>query len=146
MLCRELMKSDVIWCREDDTVEDCAKIMLETGVGFLPVLNSNRKPVGVITDRDLVKRVLATGKPLQLPVRKVMSPDPIICHVDDGLGVAEEHLTRAKKSRIIVIDDDGACAGVISLDDISRVEDPVRSGKIHRAIAQRSDKPNNVPL
>jgi CBS domain-containing protein len=135
------MRSKVESCREDDTVQRCAQTMMEAGVGFLPVLNGERRVVGVITDRDLVNRVLAYGKPSEMPVKRFMTPDPIVCHVDDGLGIAEERLARHKKARIVVIDDRGACAGVISMADISQVEDPVKAGKIYRAIAQREVKP-----
>jgi len=74
MLVREAMSSPVVSVEEEDTIEEIAKRMLEQRVGAVIVLNRNGNPVGIVTERDLVTRVVALGlDPSKLVASKVMS-------------------------------------------------------------------------
>jgi CBS domain-containing protein len=106
-------------------------------IGFLPVIDLIGRPVGVITDRDLVERILAAGVSPDTPIAGFMSKDVVACNADDPLTVAEDLMKLHKKSRIILIDDDGECVGVLSISDITRAERPRRMGKLLRSIVKR---------
>lgn len=137
MFCRDIMRSSVRTCHPSDTVARCADIMKEYDVGFVPVVDAHGKPVGVVTDRDIVLRVLAEKCTPRARVSRIMSENVVTCRLDDTLRVAEDRLARAQKSRIVVVDGEGGVVGVISLSDIGRVEESRRAGKLLRAIVRR---------
>lgn len=111
--------------------------MRDYDVGIVPVLDARGRPVGVVTDRDLTLRVLAEQLPPLTPLSRVMSPKVITCRVDEALEVAEERLAQTQRSRIVVVNRDGAVVGVISLSDISQVEPAERAGSLLNRIARR---------
>ena len=100
------------------TCQEAARRMRDTGVGSLVVVENGR-PLGVVTDRDLVLRVVARGlDPAALAVREAMSSRPIyISHrreVREILELMREHSVR----RLPVVDDSQELIGVIALDDV----------------------------
>jgi CBS domain-containing protein len=145
MLCRELMKRDVARCMETLTVEACARMMKDNNIGFLPVVDTDKRVVGVITDRDLAVRVLAEGLQAETPVGNVMTRDVRICHPDDKLQEAEWKMSTTRKSRLVVADDDGHCVGVISLSDIAQADSRSRAGGVLRAVTRR-EAPMQIAL
>lgn len=139
MKCCDLMKTNVKCVEIDDTVTDAAALMKQAGVGFLPVCDANGLPLGVITDRDIVVRVIAEGRdPNTCSVAGAMTLETISCGPDDDIEVAEKRMASEHKSRILVRDDDGAVVGVISLSDIAQGEqDEKRVGSTLKRIAER---------
>jgi CBS domain-containing protein len=124
MKCSELMKTNVKCVEIDDTVMDAAAIMKSAGVGFLPVCDANGLPLGVITDRDIVVRVVAEGRdPTTCTVAAAMSLETLSVGPDDDLAIAARRMATEHKSRILVRDEDGAVVGVISLSDLAQTED-----------------------
>jgi CBS domain-containing protein len=138
MECSNLMKRDVECCGLDDTVEHVAARMAERGIGFIPVCDAGGEMVGTLTDRDIVLRVVATGRlAAQTPVSEVFTREVIGCSEADELAVAEALMSRHKKSRIVCFDARGKLSGVISLSDIARIETGARSSALLRSVAQR---------
>jgi CBS domain-containing protein len=126
MNCRDVMKTFVYNCDEDAPVAECARLMRDRNVGFIPVLDDERQVAGVVTDRDLVVRVLAAGRTAQTPVSEVMTHDVRVCRPDDDLRLAEQKMAEARKSRLVVVDDRGRCVGVISLSDVAQADSRAR--------------------
>ena len=98
--------------------QEAARRMRDTGVGSLVVVESNR-PLGVLTDRDLVLRVVARGlDSATTSVRESMSKLPIyVSHrrdLPELLDLMREHGVR----RIPVVDDQHELMGVVALDDV----------------------------
>lgn len=128
MRCKDVMVTLVFRCHEDDTIQKCARLMLEEQIGFVPVTDKSGRLVGVLTDRDLAIRVLAEGKSAQLPVRSVMSMGNLLtCHPDDELRALEDRMADEKKGRAVVLED-GRVVGVISAADIAVAEGSRRRG------------------
>lgn len=144
MYCRDVMKTTVIRCHEHESVSECARRMAEFGVGFLPVLDSRETVVGVVTDRDLALRVLGVERDRHALVRDVMSRDVQACHPEDSLRWAEERMAASHKSRLVVLDARGHCAGVLSLSDIARMDSGSRTGWLLNAVTRR-DASGAVP-
>lgn len=139
MKCRELMRSDVHVCFAEESVERAARIMRNQEIGFLPIVDSLKRLVGVVTDRDLVTRVLADGLAGTTPVGDVMS-DTLLVTVgpEDDMTIAESRMAREKKSRIVVVDEISRFVmGVISLSDVSQSEDAVQGGRVLQQITRR---------
>lgn len=141
MRCRDVMKPNVVQCRENESVHRSAFLMKSWRVGFLPVADREDRLVGVVTDRDLVLRVLAVEKPASTPVQAVMSRNPVVCRPDEELWLAEEKMIEGRKSRLPVVDADGRCVGVISLSDLGQAEPRPRAGELLQRIAGRESPP-----
>jgi len=141
MLCKDVMKRNVVTCSEGDSLHWCAQLMRDWKIGFLPVVDSKKKLVGILTDRDLAIRGVAENKPAFTEVRAVMTKDPITCRPDDMLRLAEEKIVTARKSRIAIIDEAGHCVGVISLSDIAQAENRRRAGELLQGVTRREAEP-----
>jgi CBS domain-containing protein len=101
-----------------DTVLEAAKIMLEQDVGFLPIGRDDRL-VGVITDRDIVVRVVAQGRdPAQVKVDEAMSPQIRYCYDDEPIDHVARNMAELNVSRLAVMNRDRRLVGVVSIDDI----------------------------
>src|SRR5688572_9663016 len=143
MKCKEVMKTSVVANAHSEPVRNAAAKMRETGVGFLPVTGPDQRPVGVITDRDIVVRVLAEDRSLSTPVEEAMSTGLITVSCEADLGVAEEMMQRYQKARMVCVDEKGFVAGIISLSDIPAHESARRAGTVFGKIAQRESTPGN---
>jgi CBS domain-containing protein len=141
MQCQDLMKSDVETCHVDDTVAVAARKMKERGIGFLPVCNERGMPMGILTDRDIVLRVVAEGLDANLrSVVDVMTLEIISCRGEDDIAVAAAQMAQNHKSRIVVVGDDGAVCGVISLSDIAQETEPEEAGETLRDVSGRESQ------
>jgi CBS domain-containing protein len=95
--------------------------MRESNVGFLPVCGPENRVVGILTDRDIALRVCARGLNAGiLPIADVMTREIVACHPGDKVRFVEGLMARNHKSRILIVDQAGKPAGVISLADIAR--------------------------
>ena len=84
--CREVMTKDPASCAPTDTVIKAAQLMKQHDVGSLPVVESDQRLVGIVTDRDLVVKVLAAGRGVeQAAVKEAMTSNPASCREDDDL-------------------------------------------------------------
>jgi CBS domain-containing protein len=119
MKCSDIMSKNVELLFDLDSVDRAAAIMADAQVGFLPVCDRARKVRGVVTDRDLVTRVMARGlAPRKTIVRDVMSSPPLTCFVDADLHVAEDLIREEGKTHVVLVRQDGTLAGSISLAEI----------------------------
>lgn len=124
------------------TVGECALLMREHNVGFLPVIGEDGRCVGVVTDRDLAIRVVADGLRDDTLVLDVMSADLVACRPWHEIEKAETMLGHARKSRLLVLDDDGRVVGVLSLTDILRHESPERAARLFGQVTDREWRPH----
>jgi CBS domain-containing protein len=137
MLCKQLMKEELEYCTESDTVRDVARRMREVEVGFMPVIDRGGVPAGVITDRDIALRVCAEDRQASATrVGDIMTREVVACGPEDPLEKAEEIMSARRKSRIMVVDQRGVLVGVISLSDLADADEPHAVGTL-RHVAQR---------
>jgi CBS domain-containing protein len=128
MRVEELM-SDAKCCRETDSVIECARLMRDGSIGFVPICDDDRKPIGAVTDRDLTIRVLAEGGSPDEELSRFITRDVIRCkHGDDSDEVARL-MRDHRKSRVMVCDDDGKLVGVVSLQDLAESESEEETGE-----------------
>jgi CBS domain-containing protein len=127
MQCKDIMEQNVQLIFSNEKAVSAAEIMKDSEIGFVPVCDpENKKVVGTLTDRDIAIRIVAEGRGAETPVSEVMTTAPIFCNSDDDVGQARELMESHQVSRVIVLDDNGRLAGVISLADIA---DDEASGK-----------------
>ncbi|HET7755102.1 MAG TPA: CBS domain-containing protein [Anaeromyxobacteraceae bacterium] len=136
----ELMNT-VKSCRQGDTVRQCATLMRDEEIGFVPICNDSGEPVGAITDRDLAIRVLAEGRTADEAVDRFMTREVVSCRVGDDVDEAERLMREHQKSRIMVCDDGGRVAGIISLADIADVESEESIGETLQQVKSEGQQP-----
>jgi CBS domain-containing protein len=141
MNCEEVMKKDIQYIKPHNTAQEAARQMRASNVGFLPVCEDDLRVLGVVTDRDLALRVLAEGLPSNIPVEQVMTHEVVACNVDDDLNWARELMGVQQKSRMMVLDDDGCLAGVISLSDIAALASKEQAAETLRQVSEREAHP-----
>lgn len=119
-LARDVMTENPACCTPQTPLELVAKLMVQHDCGEIPVLDVGDEVVGVITDRDIVCRMVAAGKnPLAYPTESCMSElvvtVPADAPLDDVVSTMETHQVR----RVPVVDDRGRCVGMISQADVA---------------------------
>ena len=118
LLVRDVMVSPVITVREDDTIADVAKVMDEHAIGSVIVVSSKGEPVGVITARDIVRKVVAKGKsPGEVKASEVMSSPPIEIEDDKDVREAARMMARLDVRRLVV-KHKGKMVGIVTSKDL----------------------------
>jgi CBS domain-containing protein len=138
MRVEELM-SNARACRQGDTVRDCARLMKEENIGFVPICNDRGEPVGAITDRDLAIRVLAEGRSADEKVDAFATDRVISARVGDDVREAERLMREHRMSRVMVCDESGRLQGVISLQDVAEATTEEEVGETLQQV--KSDQP-----
>ncbi len=127
-------------CTPDQSALEIAQMLADEHVGSVPVVESfdNPKLLGVITDRDLVLRVMAKGlDPLQTHAAGVMSKDLVTCLPSDDVDEAADRMMRNQVRRIYIAGRDGRLHGVIAQADLaSRTDDRNRTAQVLERISQ----------
>jgi CBS domain-containing protein len=103
----------------DATLEQAARMMLYRDVGILPVVEEDTL-LGVVTDRDIVLRGLAVGRPVHLTVvSQVMSPRVFTCYEDQSITEASKLMEKNMVRRLLVLDRKHKLVGMVSVSDLA---------------------------
>jgi CBS domain-containing protein len=117
----DLMSRNVATCSPDDRLDVPAKLMWDLDIGCVVVINSGRRVVGILTDRDVCMATYTQGKaPQHVFVRETMAHEVFSCLPDDSLAEAEEIMRRHRVRRLPVVELDGRLVGILSLNDLAR--------------------------
>ena len=128
---RDVMTPNPRTVSPDDSILSAARIMRDEDTGAVPVVDNGR-PVGMVTDRDIVIRAVAKGLPPTTPVSKVMSDDQVLyCFEDDDVADVAENLAEQQVRRLPVLNREKRLVGIISLGDIAKAAER----KAGRAVA-----------
>jgi CBS domain-containing protein len=119
MKVREFMTAQVVSAAPTDTVEDVARMMSEIDSGAIPVIEDG-VAVGMITDRDIVIRVVAERKDGLTPVADVMTSGAESCLEEDDITEAAKRMAELQMRRLVVFNSEGTLSGIISLGDIAQ--------------------------
>jgi CBS domain-containing protein len=103
--------------RPDQTVAEAVDLMRRESVGCLLVCEGDRI-VGILTERDLLRRVFAAGQPLSVPVADCMTPDPVVVRRKESIGAAARRMEEGGYRHLPVVDETGRPAGVLSVKRI----------------------------
>ena len=110
---------EVDTARPAESVYVIAERMHQRAVGSLVVVNDASEPIGIVTDRDLVARVLAKGaSPIETKLRDVMTPGPKTISEESPIESALALMRKGSFRRLPVVDPDHKLVGLVSLDDI----------------------------
>ena len=114
----DVMTAQVATASPDTTIKAVAVTMSQADIGSVPVV-SEGKVVGLVTDRDIVVRVIATGGNLDGPVSEIMSDGVQGIQSDSSLADASAKMGAHQVRRLVVYDDGGKLSGILSLGDIA---------------------------
>ena len=118
---RDLMSDNPGCCRSDTPLREVAEMMVANDCGEIPVCDDSRRPIGVVTDRDIVCRLLAKGHdPLRATAKDCMSRPVIMCTPDVGIDECADLLERHQIRRAPVVDAAGVLCGMIAQADLAR--------------------------
>ena len=123
----------------DATTEDAAALMKTLDIGVLPVCDEDGL-VGILTDRDLVVRVLAaTRDPKAMLVGEAMTPSVVYCFDDDDVEHAATVMAGQQIRRLPVLDKNRKLVGIVSVGDIAvNTQDHQLTGKVLEDVSQPS--------
>ena len=114
------MSKTVTTVELNTNAKDCAKVMAKKGVSCA-VITQRGKAIGIVTERDLVSKVLAESIDARnVLVRDIMSTPLITVAPDTSLTGAAELMARYRVRRLVVVGEDGSLAGVVTTGDIAR--------------------------
>jgi CBS domain-containing protein len=113
---------DTVIARREDSIHTAAKLMREHHVGSVVVVEDaldGVKPIGVLTDRDMVVEILALQlDPQKVTVGDVMSAELISAKEADGIWVTLKRMRSEGVRRLPVVNDQGLLLGIVSVDDL----------------------------
>lgn len=120
MKVRHVMTAKPACCALDTPLQEVAHLMVAHDCGEIPVVDTDGRPQGVITDRDITVRTVAVGlNPLEQRARDVMSSP---CHTMDddcSLDACTLRMEQLQLRRMLVVDENGLLCGIVALADIA---------------------------
>ncbi|HKY21452.1 MAG TPA: CBS domain-containing protein [Vicinamibacterales bacterium] len=121
-LARDIMTREPACCGPKTTLEDVAKLMVQNDCGEIPVVDVNNRVIGVVTDRDIVCRVVAAGiNPLERTAESCMTPSVVTARENDSIADIISMMERHQVRRVPVVRDGGLCTGIVSQADLARI-------------------------
>ncbi|THV28337.1 CBS domain-containing protein [Glycomyces paridis] len=132
---RDLMHTGCTCVPSDGTAADAARLMAEMGVGALPICGAEDKKIkGMVTDRDLVIEVMATGQdPAMYTVDRLPQGHLILADANEDVAITIAKMKEHQINRIPVIDE-GRLVGIIALADVSHGVSDAALGELVDAI------------
>ncbi len=138
--CRDVMTKDPASCEPTHSIAKVAGLMKQEDVGSVPVVESaeSRRLTGIITDRDIVVKVIAAGRPADTStVREAMTPNPASCRETDDVDQAVKLMKERQVRRMPIVDAEGRLTGIIAQADVAtRVNKDSKTGELVEAISE----------
>lgn len=132
----EVMTRNPVSCPVDAGLEGVARQMVEHDCGAIPVVEADGRPVGIVTDRDIVVRLIAQGRnPLECAARDAMTEGALTVREDMDLDEAAERMQAQQIRRAVVVDGAGKVCGILAQADIAK-EDEDLAGEVVQAVSQ----------
>jgi CBS domain-containing protein len=121
--------------------------MVELDCGAIPVVDDrqSRRPLGVVTDRDIVCRVIAMGKnPLELTVAECMTRPAVTVTPEMPVDECCRVMARSKVRRALVVDGDGVCCGIVAQADVATKAAALQAAQMLKRISELTATPSAV--
>lgn len=115
-----LMTPNPACCRAQTPLRDVARMMLDNDCGEIPVVDESQRPIGVVTDRDIAVRVVASGRNTnEAAASDAMSSPVHTVTIDSSVEDAVSLMETDQIRRVPVVDKSGKLAGIVSLADLA---------------------------
>jgi CBS domain-containing protein len=138
MQIKDLMTTDVSFVEPNTPIREIARRMREGDIGSTPVIEDDRL-VGMVTDRDIIVRIVAEGMNVETATaRDAMSPGILYCFEDDSVEQVLDNMGDNQIRRLPVVNRDKRLVGVVSLGDLSLAGKRKAAGEALQEISQPS--------
>jgi CBS domain-containing protein len=147
MQIKEIMTSNPACCVPETSLKDVAAMMIDCDCGEIPVVEDPRtlKPVGVVTDRDIVCRTLGKGlNPMDMTAGDVMTTPAVTVTSDADFEECCSLMEEKQIRRIPVVDADGAICGIVALADIAKFSSKLEAGEVVQEVSEQTTAASNV--
>ncbi len=147
MQVREIMTENPACATPNMGLGEVARLMKDCDCGAIPVMEGqdSGKCIGIVTDRDIVMRCLADGKnPLECRVGDAMSSQVITVYADDRLEDAIRAMEENEIRRIVVVDENNQCIGMLSQADIALNAPATQTAELVRDVSEPSPGAANL--
>src|SRR4029453_18858910 len=119
-LARDVMTKAPACCTANATLDEVAKLMADHDCGEIPIVDAEDRPIGVITDRDIVCRVIAEGEnPVGRTADPYMTRPAVTVRSDASLDEVVATMEKHQIRRVPVVDERGCCSGIIAQADVA---------------------------
>lgn len=139
MKVKDIMTETIATCTPETSLREVARRMLESDCGAIPVIDDQdgNRPLGVITDRDIVVRAVAEGKnPLEMTAGECMTSPAYTVHPEDSIEDCCEMLEDHQVRRAVVVDEEGHCCGIVAQADIARHAGARKTAELVEEVSQ----------
>jgi CBS domain-containing protein len=138
---RDVMTPDPVCVSQSDSVREVARIMAREDTGVVPVVDG-KKIIGMITDRDIVVRLVAEGKdPANAHVNEAMTKNVRAVKENDTVNDVLNVMSNSQVRRVPVVNDNNEIVGIISMKDLADTGN--QEGKVGKAVENISAAPPN---
>lgn len=141
MQVKEVMTESPATCTPETDLQEVARMMVEYDCGALPVVESgtSKKPSGIVTDRDIVTRIIAKGQnPLQMRAADAMTEATVTVTPEADVEEAARLMKENQVRRLVVVDDGGACVGIVAQADLARHASEEQAGEVVGEVSESS--------
>lgn len=140
MRVRDIMTKDVATLRSDDTIERAAQLMKQYDCGAIPVCTED-KIIGIITDRDIAVKSIASGQENRQRVGDVMSTNLVVGNPDMDVKDAAEIMSDRQIRRLPIVENN-SLVGIVALGDISL--EPATQNSAEKALKNISEPGGHI--
>jgi len=142
---RDIMTPDPACCTTNTRLDEVAKLMVQHNCGEIPIVDADDHLVGVVTDRDIVRRVVAQSRnPVGYTADACMSQPVVAVSEDAPLADVVSTMERNQIRRVPVVDERGCCAGIISQADIARKGPEHDVAELVREVSRETGRQSSV--
>ncbi len=140
---KDVMTPDPACCSPNTPLDEVAKLMAYNNCGEIPIVDISNHPVGVVTDRDIVCRIVAEGKnPGAHTAESIMSEPVVTVRPDAPLAEVVATMREHQIRRVPVVDDDGCCTGMVAQADIAIGVPTGDTGELVREVSRDTGQPS----
>ena len=147
MKAKDIMTASPCTCSPNDSVQEVARTMRDHDCGAIPITDKGRL-VGIVTDRDLTVRALASGLDGESKVADVITREPASVDVDADVSEIERVMSDQQVRRVPIVDADKRVVGIVSQADLARALFDGRSISEHEIalVMERVSMPRHRPF
>ncbi len=145
---KKIMTKNPACCTSDSTLQEVAHMMEMYDCGCIPVVEDHKtsRPIGTITDRDIAMRSLAENKnPLEMKASDIMTTDIATITPETTVEQCRDVMENRQIRRILVVDKNGGCVGIVAQADIVQHEsNPRQTAEFIRDVSQPTHSAQSV--
>lgn len=139
MQVKDIMTKDPACCTADTNLKDVARMMVDCDCGGIPVIDNQqtKKPIGVVTDRDITCRTIAEGKnPLGMTAKDCMTKPAFTVTPETNMEECCELMEEKHIRRIVVVDQKGGCCGIVAQADLAQNAPEEEAAKFLKEVSE----------